>query len=100
MKPSTAMMVRPNRLDQNTMSQIKFRQTQEKTANRNRVPSDTRAVYGDEGTGLQPSIRLPIHDETNSGPKKDTLAKKGEYLYSYFIDHDSYFVLGLVSNTL
>lgn len=100
MKPSTAMMVRPNRLDQNTMSQIKFRQTQEKTANRNRVPSDTMAVYGDEGTGLQPSIHLPIHDETNSGPKKDTLAKKGEYLYCYFIDHDSYFVLGLASNTL
>jgi hypothetical protein len=68
MKPMMTMQIRPNRLDANTMTQVRYRQTQQQTDN----------AFLKRSTSELQDARVPIRDEDGGhGGSHSTLAKKG-----------------------
>jgi hypothetical protein len=68
MKPMMSMQIPPNRLDANTMTQVRYRQTQQQADKV--VPKRSSIELQDE--------HVPIRDD--GGSHGSTLAKKGRYL--------------------
>lgn len=80
MQPMISMQLRPNRLDANTTSRLKFQRKEESktSSNEKRVALDLAVMKGSNGGEIssKPSERVPIHDPAVSIPGKKSLASK------------------------
>lgn len=83
MKPMISLELRPNRLDANTTSRLKFQKKEVvKTSNNHkRVELDSPAKIESESgqVALKPKGRVPIHDPAATVPGRESLAHKGEF---------------------
>ena len=83
MQPMISMQLRPNRLDANTTSRLKFQKKEDKktSSNQKSVALDlvsTRSSNGGD-ISLNHSERVPIHDPVVGVPGRESLASKGEF---------------------
>lgn len=81
MKPMISMQLRPNPLDANTTSRLKFKKKEDNKASRNQKPvtSDLpvkRASNSREVMSTTPAASVPIHDPTANMPGRESLASK------------------------
>merc|ERR1740117_537286 len=80
MKPMISLELRPNRLDANTTSRLKFQKKEVvKTSNNHkRVELDSPAKIESESgqVALKPKGRVPIHDPAATVPGRESLAHK------------------------
>lgn len=85
MKPMISMQLRPNRLDANTTSRLKFRKKEEDKASNNHkyVVSDLQAKIASEAreeASKPVTSSVPIHDPAVIVSGKESLASKGEFV--------------------
>jgi hypothetical protein len=83
MKPMISMQLRPNRLDANTTSRLKFKKKEEVKASNNhkRVDLNSPAIIASESgqVAFKPADRVHIHDPAANVPGIESLAHKGEF---------------------
>ena len=83
MQPMISMQLRPNRLDANTTSRLKFQKKEDKkmSSNQKSAALDLVSTRGSNGgdISLNHSQRVPIHDPVVGVPGRESLASKGEF---------------------
>jgi hypothetical protein len=77
MKPMMTMQIHPNRLDANTMSQVRYRQTQQQQQQQPQPDKTLHKRATSELPDTSPT-QVPIRDEDDSSVGGNTLAKKGK----------------------
>ena len=81
MKPMISMQLRPNRLDANTTSRLKFKKKEDDKASsiQKRVNLEVTITSNSGDVSSKPAVRVPIYDPTVSISGRESLASKGEF---------------------
>ncbi len=82
MKPMISMQLRPNRLDANTTSRLKFQKKEDDKASNIQKRANINLPVSTFSS--KPATRVPIHDPAEKIPGKESLASKGEFLLNIF----------------
>jgi len=87
MKPMLSMQLRPNRLDANTTSRLKFKKKEEDKASHShkRVNSDLPTTKLPERGAVisKTAVHVAIHDAAVNTSGRESLASKGEFVFNH-----------------